>query len=414
MTYAAFISYSESDLREARSLRSALRRYRIPKGLHRGKSGTPAIPSRLDVFLPYSTGTAPSEISLQALQESAFLVVLCSRSSARDPRVDREIRAFKRLGHPGNILTLILDGEPNAADGKRGFTADDECFPEALKYHVRADDELDRDLRFEPIAADARPHKDGRRAALLKIVAGLLGVGFDDLYHREQRRQQRRLLVAATVSLVLAAFLAVLTVRAFFSYQESQRQLAITREVNDYIQSIFSNADRAALQKMDPKLMSLILDKSAHELDQAKTRPDADVEAQMRQTLGQAYLACGLWDKAVANLRRSLALWEPIIGPGDLSALVSRRDLGEALIDANQVAEARELLSHAPSSGASILRYELARALALTGDSDGAKKLLDQEIAIRPRALDQALADPAFASIRSRLPAPKQETPAAH
>jgi tetratricopeptide (TPR) repeat protein len=403
MKYAAFISYSESDLREARALRSALKRYRIPKGLSRGKSTAPAIPSRLDVFLPDPTGTAPSEISLQALRESAFLVVLCSRSGARDPRVDREVRAFKRLGHPHNILTLILDGEPNAADGRKGFTAADECFPDALKYHVGADGELDRDRRFEPIAADARPHKDGRRAALLKIVAGLLGVGFDDLYHREQRRQQRRLLVAATASLVLAA---VLAVGAFFSYQESRRQLAITREVTDYIQSIFSNADRAALQKMDPKLMSLILDNSAHELDQAKSRPDADVEAQMRQTLGQAYLACGLWEKAIANLRRSLALWEPIIGAGDPSALVSRRDLGEALIDAGQAAEAKDLLSHAPSSGAAIVRYELARALALTGDADDAKKLLDQEIATRPRALNQALQDPAFASIRSQLPAP--------
>ena len=56
-------------------------------------------------------------------------------------------------------------------------------------------------VRVEPIAADLRPGGDGKQRAFLKIVAGLLGVGFDDLYQREKRREQRRRLLAGALAL---------------------------------------------------------------------------------------------------------------------------------------------------------------------------------------------------------------------
>jgi tetratricopeptide (TPR) repeat protein len=417
MKYEAFISYSKTDIRDARDLCRALERYRIPKGLIGARSfkkAAGAAGSRLTIFFPQFDGTAASDSSILMLEESAFLVVLCSRQSARDPRVDLQIRAFKRLGRPQNILAVILDGEPNAADGKCDFPAEDECFPDALKYELGADGELDRNERVEPIAADIRPHKDGRRSALLKIVAGLLGVGFDDLFQREQRRRKRNLAIVMASSFVLMVVLGVLTVRALLSERESRRQLADTRDVNGYIESVFANVDRSALQRMNPKLMSLVLDASESKLNQTKPRPAPDLEAQMRQILGQAYLACGLWAKATIHLQRALDLWGPIAGPGSSSSLISRRDLGEALIGAGKFAEAKELLLQAPPSGMPVVRYELARALALTGDDRGARRLLAQEIASQPQALAQALRDPAFTTIRSTLPTPEPGGPANH
>ena len=55
-----------------------------------------------------------------------------------------------------------------------------DCFPPALRQPF---DEQGRALPgdTEPIAADARPQGDGRSLAGLKIIAGLLGVGLDDL-----------------------------------------------------------------------------------------------------------------------------------------------------------------------------------------------------------------------------------------
>jgi tetratricopeptide (TPR) repeat protein len=417
MTYDAFVSHTISDQQKARELRRAVERYRIPKGMVGAKSAdgaaSPGRP-RLSVFVPEVGANGASKATAPELQDSAFLVVLCSRQSARDSRVDREIRAFKRLGRPNNVLTLILDGEPNAAEGKPGANPADECFAESLKYDLGPDGDLDRSRRSEPIAADARPDRDGRHAVVLKIVAGLLGVGFDDLYNRERRRQQKQLRVVVAASLIVTALLAVLTVRAYLSGEESRRQLASTREVNAYIESLFADVDRPALQKMDSKLMSLILDSSEKKLDQANPKPAPDLEAQMRQILGQAYLACGLWDKAVTNLQRALTLWEPIIGADSSPALMTRRDLGEALIGAGKYGDAKQLLTAAPSSGTAVVRYQLARALALSGDASGAEALLNQEFSARPAAVAEAQQDPAFASIRSALPAPKPPAPASH
>ena len=42
------------------------------------------------------------------------------------------------------------------------------------------------------IAADAREGRDGKPNALLKVIAGMIGVGFDDLKQREAARLHRR------------------------------------------------------------------------------------------------------------------------------------------------------------------------------------------------------------------------------
>ena len=44
----------------------------------------------------------------------------------------------------------------------------------------------------EPIAADARPGKDGKTNALFKILSGVLGVGYNDLKQREKQRQRQK------------------------------------------------------------------------------------------------------------------------------------------------------------------------------------------------------------------------------
>ena len=52
--------------------------------------------------------------------------------------------------------------------------------------------------RAEPLGVDLR--KDGKRNALLRIAAGLLGVGFDELKRREQRRRQVQLFLLSVAS----------------------------------------------------------------------------------------------------------------------------------------------------------------------------------------------------------------------
>ncbi|MFS8063188.1 MAG: hypothetical protein ACMG5Z_01230 [Luteimonas sp.] len=63
-------------------------------------------------------------------------------------------------------------------------------FAPALRYPLNAEGELGSQ-RTELIAADAPPGKDGRANAKLRLLSGLLVVGFDELKQRELQRRNR-------------------------------------------------------------------------------------------------------------------------------------------------------------------------------------------------------------------------------
>src|SRR5262249_19683139 len=121
--------------------------------------------------------------------------------------VDQEVRIFKSLGREDRVLCLIVDGEPNAAaHPELGLQ---ECFPEAVRFWVDSDRRI-TEIPTEPIAADARKGKDGKRNAILKILAGILGVSFDDLKQRDQERRERQRQIQFAALLTLVAVFAVL------------------------------------------------------------------------------------------------------------------------------------------------------------------------------------------------------------
>ena len=117
--------------------------------------------------------------------------------------MNEEVLSFKRLGRENRILPLIVSGEPNASDEQRGLPASDECFVPALRFALGEDAALS-DRRIELTAADARVGQDGRVNAKLKLLAGILGVSFDELRQRERIRMRRRMFTLAAVALAVA------------------------------------------------------------------------------------------------------------------------------------------------------------------------------------------------------------------
>src|SRR6185295_16312728 len=103
------------------------------------------------------------------------------------------------------------DGEPN--EGSRPGSEGRECFPPALRF-LDGPDGPATGPRVEPVAADARPGADGKSNARLKIVAGLLGVGFDVLKQRDLRRRNRRLMLVTAFAVVLSGVVTTLAIEA--------------------------------------------------------------------------------------------------------------------------------------------------------------------------------------------------------
>ena len=204
--YAAFISYSHADHEIANWLHRRLEGYRIPKGIAASRKNRrigKLFRDRVELASSHDLG---GDIR-RALDASDALILLCSPRAAKSPYVAEEIRRFKETGKGERILAAIVDGEPHAA-GKPGRRADEECFPRALLYRLGPDGAIgDEPEPAEPIAADVRTGRDGRENGALKIIAGLLGAGLDDLVQREkqaERARRRRANVIAGVMTVLA------------------------------------------------------------------------------------------------------------------------------------------------------------------------------------------------------------------
>jgi WD40 repeat protein len=242
--YYAFISYSHRDSRWANWLHRKLETYHVPKLLtDRKRRAGDELPERIyPVFRDREELPTSSELNDQivaSLRQSRFLLVICSPRSAQSRWVNEEIMIYKRLGRDRRILSLIVDGEPNVGD-KPELEAE-ECFPPALRYVLNEDGKLS-DHRTEPIAADARPGKDGKSDALLKVIAGLLGVGFDDLKQRELHRKHRRMLAITLLALSLTLLTSTLAVTAVLSRRDAERQR--TNAIRTLAQSEFLQGTR--------------------------------------------------------------------------------------------------------------------------------------------------------------------------
>ncbi|MGH8113750.1 MAG: TIR domain-containing protein [Rhodanobacteraceae bacterium] len=214
-TYRAFISYSHADKAWADWLHKALETYRVPSRLVGTQSAAGVIPRRLNpIFRDREELASAHDLGNKvnaALRQSEALIVICSPHSAQSRWVNEEVLAFKRMGRSERIFCLIVDGEPGISDwpGHEG----EECFCLALRHALDSHGQPTCE-RTEPVAADARPTKDGKTGATLKLIAGLLGVGLDQLKQREQHRQIRRMATVTALALVVMAITSVLAAYA--------------------------------------------------------------------------------------------------------------------------------------------------------------------------------------------------------
>jgi TIR domain len=211
--YWAFISYSHADEEWAKWLHKSIETYRVPRNLVARETPNGTLPKKLfPVFRDRDELPGASDLGgrlQEALTTSRSLIVICSPKSAVSKWVNEEVKTYKSLGRAEHVLCLMIDGEPNAAPDS-GLL---ECFPPAVRFQVDGTGEVTA-IPAEPIAADARPGKDGKTNALLKLLSGVMGVGYDELRQRERQRQReqkvRRGAVAfAVLLLVTAAYLIV-------------------------------------------------------------------------------------------------------------------------------------------------------------------------------------------------------------
>ncbi len=160
--YWAFISYSHRDAAFGRRLHRRLENYALPRRLVGRDTAQGAVPKKLaPIFRDREELPAAHDLSTEvraALKASRSLIVVCSPSSAASQWVGREIEVFREL-HPGRpILAAVRDASRRTASQS----------PARHRPRRRPDRAAGR--RFPP-----RP--DGEQLGLLKLVAGIIGLG---------------------------------------------------------------------------------------------------------------------------------------------------------------------------------------------------------------------------------------------
>ena len=238
--YTAFISYRHTlpDEAIAKKLHTLIETYGIPadvkKSSGRKKMGTVF---RDQDELPLSTDLG-NDIKT-ALNESEWLIVICSPDYLQSRWCLTELNHFISLGRRDHILTLLVNGEPS------------EAFPEQLCYIETENgrvpvEPLAGDTRAESLSASLKKLKQEK----LRILAPILNVSYDTLRQRERRRKIR---IAAATSfaamLLLAGFLTYALIKNAQITEQNRKISAQNAEILEQRDEIAGQRDEIAGQR---------------------------------------------------------------------------------------------------------------------------------------------------------------------
>ena len=190
-TYYAFISYKHVDEKWAIWLQKQLQSYRLP---YYTRKHHPDLPERLTPVFLDRTNLIPGILDdglRDEVQASKYLIVICSRSANEESRyLDDEIGYYLEGGaDPSGIIPFIVD---------ESRQPEKDCFPARLQ-----------ELCGEKSILGANIHENGRRNALLKVIARMQGIKLEEMESDDRRRRKRTavrsLLAAGTALIVLTA-----------------------------------------------------------------------------------------------------------------------------------------------------------------------------------------------------------------
>lgn len=339
--FRAFLSYSHRDKAWGEWLHRALESYRIGKDLVGRATPVGPVPASLRPIFrdreDFSAGPSLAEATIAALEASQFLIVMCSPNAVKSGYVNEEVRRFKALGRGEFIIPVIVGGNPG--------TGDDECFPPALRFKAGPDGVLTGEVE-EPIAADVRDSGDGKALAVGKVVAGLLGIGLDEVVRRAERERRRRTRFWSALAGVFLGLAVIATGSAIYAWQQLRTNEEFLDATLDRFSSLVTRAVRASQSYSVPTRVTLGFLEEAEGILNVMAR----------------------YGRPTPRLRQRQI--EMLIAFGD-----SYRELGRTPEAERRIIEAERLVSEMAhdNAGDPVWRHEQARVQQRLGDVELAK-----------------------------------------
>ncbi len=185
MKYDAFISYRhcELDMYVAKKIHKGLETFKVPRSVAK-KTGKKSIKRVFRDQEELPIGSDLGDNIKHALQESEYLVVICSPRTKESYWVMQEIDTFIAMHGRERVLAVLIEGEP--ADS----------FPTQILTD-------DKGNPVEPLAADvrglSRKEMDKKiKAEIMRLAAPIIGCTYDDLRQRHRERRMRKIIFATS------------------------------------------------------------------------------------------------------------------------------------------------------------------------------------------------------------------------
>lgn len=194
----AFISYSHKDVKVAKWLQRNLEAFKLPSRIYNeiDASSRYLRPILLDQT-DFNTGIL-TDVIRQHLEESKYLIIICSKHSAQSQWVSKEAEAFVKMGRLNRIIPVFFDD-----DG----TPEKELFPTFLREHFKtvSGSEL-LGIRFT---------KSAKEQCLIRIVSKMLGIAYDSLWNRHRRQAvgRRRRWCCLSIAAAVATYIFAVPIR---------------------------------------------------------------------------------------------------------------------------------------------------------------------------------------------------------
>lgn len=223
-TYDAFISYRHSELDKfvAENLHKQLEAFRLPGNASK-KAGRKKIERvfRDKDELPLTSNL--EDPIMRALQDSEFLIVICSPRLRESLWCKKEIETFIRLHGREKVFAVLIEGEP------------EDSFPEELLFYEETVEKADGTTEtvkrpMEPLAADVRGKSrremlKAMRTEILRLMAPMFSLTYDDLRQRHRERKMRRILVASLTGAIVCFAFGTISTAMILQIQAQKEQL---------------------------------------------------------------------------------------------------------------------------------------------------------------------------------------------
>jgi len=260
--------------------------------------------------------------------------------------------------------------------------------------------EKDRSRRYDSpsaFAADIRRYLNHEAVLAVPTAAAYRARKF-------ARRHRGALATSGAFALVLIAAAGISvwqSIRATRQRNRADAEAAAAQAVNDFLQNDLlaqANSDiQAPNTRPDPDLtVRIALDRAAARIA-GKFDRQPEVEAAIRNTVGQAYINLGHYPQAREQLESALRLERRVLGPDSPKTLATMVKLGEVAWRQGQLAEAEALLVGALESSRRVFGPEHRDTLTcmwwltVVYDSEGKRTqsapLYKQLVEIRSRVL---------------------------